>query len=227
MSKEIRRVAVLDDSPADLEMTVFAVEDAGYEAIVVEAPSSIDDALRRVRESDVDGVVTDHELSWGTHAAFNGAEFAVRCYAEQIPAVLVTGWLADVSTTIRTHRREVPSLVLRNDLDGAGLRRAFEVVQHELEDRPDPARQPHSALIRVLRVNEPSQQVDVVVAQWNPRLKVSLPATLFTRDLSDLSSLPLRILRGQVNTGAENADDLYFSDMEDAGPVRADDEFLK
>jgi CheY-like chemotaxis protein len=221
----IQTVAVLDDNQDDLEMTAMAVEAAGFEVYVLPTMSSIDEALTEIR-AHAQALVSDHNLAWGDGASFTGAALVSRCYGEGIPAVLVTGYMMDSHTSIREFRRGVPELVSRSDLDGDRLREALVSAFSELSDQPPRERVPHRALVRVDRVNPDARQLDVVIPQWDPRSKVSMPATLIDPSLvpEDLNALVERRFIAKVNTGAEDENDLYFEQFEDAGPVPDDEE---
>jgi CheY-like chemotaxis protein len=210
---EILTVALLDDNDDDREMMVMAIEDAGYQVLVVELGQSIDDVVKLVR-SHAQALVSDHQLEWAQGASYRGAELVNRCYSERIPAVLVTGYMMDTHTIIREYRRGIPRLVPRNELDGERLREAILAAQLETLDRPDQSREPHLALFRVDRVNAESGQVDVVVPQWNPHLRVPIPQRLLP--VAHGGRLEDRRFLAQVNTGAATEGDLYFHEIQPA-----------
>lgn len=220
----IRTIAVLDDNDADLELTVMAVEAAGFKPLPLHPRSSIEETFAEIRAS-AQALVSDHNLTWGQHASFNGAELVDRCYHARFPAVLVTGYIIDSTSSIREFRRGVPELISRSDLDGERLLEALERTEGELADRPPHDRIPRTSLVRIDRVDSRSGQIDVVVPQWDPLVKVSMPRSLLDPGLRNSHDLVGKRLFGQVNTGAERQEDLFFDGLHDAGEVPPDEEF--
>lgn len=222
LENPVLTVAVLDDNDDDREMTIMAVEAAGFLPFVMSAPNSLEEAVREIK-SRAQALVSDHNLEWGEGADFNGAQIVSRCYQEGIPAVLVTGYMIESNFSIREFRHQVPELVSRSDLDGDRLRSAIESAQAELSDRPARSRIPRLALVRVDRVKEDAKQLDVVVPQWNPREKVSIPASILDVPLpAKLGDLVDRRFFAQVNTGAEKASELFFTNFKEAAAVPDD-----
>ena len=217
---EIRRVAVVDDSEDDRELIVWALEEAGFVPIVIADVVSVDEAVRQVQES-ADAIVCDHQLRWGDFATFDGAELVARCFEMQIPAVLVTAYVMDADVSIRMHRRHISGLVPRDQLDGGRLAAELGASQQELEDSPPRGRVPWRTLLRVVRVRDGGSDpmVDVVIPQWNPHRNVSFPLRLLALDTERAAELEGRRFIAHVNTGADEAADLYFEGFEDAGGV--------
>lgn len=214
----LRVVAVLDDIDEDRDMTIMAVLAAGFDAVEMPPQTSVDSAIGWIRQN-AEALVTDHNLQWGDAAPFTGAELARRCNESSIPAVLVTGYTADTRTSIREHRRGVPELIRRNELDGDAFYRALQAVFAEVTDRPSPERAPRHAVVRIDRVNAEAKQLDVVVSQWDPHVKVSIPMGLLGDSLpADTADLVDRRYFAIVNSGAEREEDLYFDEFVDAGP---------
>lgn len=223
---ELQTVANLDDVEDDREMTTFAIQAAGFVPITMPPMPNVDKALGWMK-LNAQALVSDHNLRWGNAAPFSGAELARRCNNEGIPAVLVTGYVSDTLTSIREHRRGVPEVVLRAELDGDRLSHALEAVCDELGTGPPKRREPRRALVRVDRVNPGTQQIDVVISQWDPRIKVSLPARMLgPHNLPDnLEALIDRRFFAIVNTGAEAEQELYFDQFEEA-PDEPDEDAL-
>ncbi len=221
----VETVAVLDDNKDDREMTVMAVEAAGFRVFVLESMDSVDEALSQIREH-AQALVSDHHLEWADGAPFTGAEIVSRCYQEGIPAVLVTGYMTDSNSSIRCFRRGVPELVSRSDLDGDRLAAAIHTASSELLDSPTREREPHRALVRVDRVNPDTRQLDVVVPQWDPHMKIAIPGAILgdAAEQDDLAGLKGARFLGVVNTGAAEIADLYFDDLQPAPDVPDDSE---
>lgn len=223
----IRQVAVIDDNPDDLEITMWAVEEAGFEPVPITAVDSIDDAIRKIKKV-AQALVCDHQLRWGNYADFDGAELAARCFENGIPVVLVTAFVMDSDASIRLHRRNIPGLVPRNELDGDSIYRALSACAQEMSDMPPRERVPWPALVRVMRVRgeASSTMLDVVVPQWNPHLYVSLPLSNLTGDVTvgEPEDLVGRRFFASINTGAKDDADLFFADFEEAGDVPGDDD---
>ena len=59
----VETVAVLDDNKDDREMTVMAVEAAGFRVFVLESMDSVDEALSQIRKH-AQALVSDHHLEW-------------------------------------------------------------------------------------------------------------------------------------------------------------------
>jgi len=224
----VHKVAVVDDNPDDRELLVWAVEEAGFEPVIIDSvPSDIDATVIRLR-SVADGLVCDHQLRWGNFAQFDGAELAARCFSARLPTVLVTAFLMDSDASIRVHRRRIPGFVPRAEVDGDSLHRALTMCVDELSDSPHRERVPWPALVRVQRVSvgPDGTVLDVVVPQWNPRLYVRIPLSSLTTGVivEDPSLLVGRRFLAKVNTAAETEADLYFEDFEDAGEVPSEEE---
>lgn len=74
----------------------------------------------------------------------------------------------------------------------------------------------HRNLVRVVDVSEESNEkvVDVIIPGWNPNRVVQLPLSLICEWISNFEPEIGTRLIANVNSGAENPEDLYFTDFE-------------
>ena len=140
-----------------------------------------------------------------------------------MPSVLITQFTeTDADTTIRLHRKLIPSLLKRADCTVESLEAGIIQCQAELDGNIASTRKPYRALLRITNfTNSDSRNVvDAFVPSWNPHSSVRFPTDLITDpsiteriENHPFPSSPIHLF-AQVNIGAENAEDLFFDQFE-------------
>ena len=92
--------------------------------------------------------------------------------------------------------------------------------------KPSPTKRLFSSLISIVGVRnlDTDKVVDVVVISWNPYRTITLPISLFPRDLQEKLDRDVW-LRARVNIGAKEVEDLIFEEIELAPEPKINDRF--
>ncbi len=226
----LRRVAIIDDASDGRTLMAWTLSGIGFHPYKLEERYNfVEDMVQEVK-ANADLAVCDHFLQPGGYAAFVGAEPVAQLYKEKIPAVLISRFLdQDIATEIRPLRQWIPRM-LRPDIatNPAQIAQSLEDCFNELQGEFAPDRIACRTLIRVERSGPGRrlQYYDVIVPSWNADHSVRLKAT----------QIPTQIRRGldvgdyfiaKVNTGAHQAEDLFFEDFEPAPAPLTEEELVQ
>lgn len=213
-----KRTWILDDDPDSRTSLALLAGHVGMSAKpVASAPLSADAFVKAVKADD-GMVITDLRLSesW-PGLSFDGAEIASLCYRQGIPAVLVSHFAeVDSDSVIRPHRRNIPSVVPADEIDGTVLSGALKLCRDEISGTFARSRRPWRALVRVEEVGRTigdTTLVGVVVPEWHPHELVRLPISMMPAELRAKVTPGMRCF-ASVNTDAESRAELFFDEWE-------------
>lgn len=220
-------VGIIDDDASDAEVRKYQVEEAGGKPFVFhEGFSSVGDLITRVQQAGVEGVICDHRLKIRHYAPFNGAEAVARLFDLKIPAVLISKYAQiDVEAEIRPYREKIPVLLSKDDVDPDSLFSALSRCKSELAGTVPLSRRPRRTLVRVDEVAKERGIVDVFIPAWNPNQAVRIPLSIIPVKYQHDVKADDRFY-AQVNTDAENAEELFFRDFEAAPKVDEKDDIF-
>jgi CheY-like chemotaxis protein len=220
----IHRVAVVDDDPSQADVMSELVRDAGYEPIILGPRfEGIEDLVATVRDN-ADAAICDHRLRPRGFASFDGAAAVASLIDARIPSLLVTQYIdMDAGVSIRRWRHRVPVLLSRDDADPERIVQGFGDCVREIRGEHLSGRRPWRVLIHVDETREESgeQVVDAHIPSWNPHEAVRFPAALLQPLKVNL--VPGTLLFAEVNIGAEQPEDLYFTHFELAAEPESED----
>jgi hypothetical protein len=211
------KIVIIDDEKDFAETAAWEVEDAGYEPIlIVGSFKEIDDLVSQIPE-DTYGVLCDHRLGKSGFASFYGSELVAALYDRKIPALLDTQFYdMDSDISIRKHRHKIPILLNKDNIDASSIKAGIKVCLLEFYGNVASDRKPYRNIVRLVDVNKESGEevVDAIIPSWNPRKAVRLPSSLIHEWILDFQPEIGTRLIANVNTGAENPEDLYFTNFE-------------
>jgi CheY-like chemotaxis protein len=217
---QIERIAIVDDDKGARESLAEMLELVGFKPFIVENSFTEIEALVQYIQENSQAVICDHRLSDRGLAPFTGSELMPSLYTNQFPSILMTQYTEiDVNDSIRKYRDKIPVVLEREklvDLDTIAdrINKGFETCSQEFQGIMSASRRPHRTLIHITNIT--SSFVDVFVPSWNPYCAVRFPVSQIPDELLSIVQLQLNQreeawLFARVNTGAEKADDLYFT----------------
>jgi hypothetical protein len=210
-----RVVAIVDDNERMRERFADFVRAKGFEPFVFEGRlNSVSSLVSEAKRQGAVYAVCDHRLFERNYATFFGAEAVAGFYDSHLIApLLVTGYEnADSETTIRVHRRKIPSLLHSRDVTPDTIANGLNAARLEtIEGLLPPEREPCPAIMSVTDLLPQTRDtlVRVIVAQWRPDAEVGFPLSM----IPDAMRCHVRagsLLRAEINVDAARAEDLYF-----------------
>jgi CheY-like chemotaxis protein len=224
----VRRLAIVDDDPDTAEITSWQVQDAGYEPVVFPGRAVADpEELTSWVSLSAEGAICDHRLMARGFANFFGARVVSELFGEQhVPAILVTQYVdMDQDVSIRRWRRNIPVLLSRDEANAETIRHGIEMCMAELNGNIPSSRKPYRTLVYVDALGDESNEpiMDVIIPSWNNHHAVRLPQTLVPAEMQDNIRAGTWLF-ADVNIGARESQDLFFTDFEPA-PEPSDNAF--
>lgn len=231
------KIAIVDDEQLARETLAETLQLVGFDTFIVEVEESLTDvnALAEHIQANAQAVICDHRLSDHGFAQFTGAELMPSLYNKQFPSLLITQYTdRDINDSIRKYRDKIPIVLERDelvdiydiDIIGDKIKRGFETCSQEFQHIMSSVRRPHRTFVQIVRIS--NGLVDAFVPSWNPYHAVSFPVSLIPDEFS--SNIESRLKQKEdtwliacVNTGAEEADDLYFTKFEAAPELDEND----
>jgi CheY-like chemotaxis protein len=234
---QFKKVAIIDDDPSARETFAEMLELSGFEPLLIEKPfTKVEELVWFIQQNNSEAVICDHRLSNHAFAPFKGSELMGELYNQKIPSILVTQYTeTDINVSIRRYRDKIPVLLERDDLVDIDIfnetiPKGFEVCSQEFNGIMSSSRRGHRTLIDIVAINTDSGEevAEVFVPSWNPYHAVRFPTSEIPEDL--LTQVKLCIEQKQeaclfayVNTGANKADELYFTRFETAPELNEND----
>lgn len=215
----IHRVAIIDDDYTQAETTALKIEEANFEPEIIRAEhpfKQLEDLAAEVVRTGSQAAVCDHRLTPQGFATFNGAPFVALLYDKKVPSVLITTYDMDVDVSIRKCRHKIPVLLDRDAAtDPDIIRQGLLESARELQGDLSIDRRPHRSLVRVTNIDTESNEpvLDVIIPSWNPKRAVRFPLSLVGWSIQNDVRQGTRLF-AQVNIGAEDPQELYFTDFE-------------
>lgn len=224
-STNIQRIAIVDDDKDAVDVAIWQVEDAGFEAFVVEKSfQEVNDLALYIMEN-AQGALCDHRLAQYALAPFPGSKLVAALYDKKIPSILITQYVeTDTAVSIRMYRQKIPVLLSRDEANASTIKKGIEDCVSELNGRVPSTRRAHRTLLNIIDITHDSEKevVDVIVPGWNPHRAVRFPTLLIPEELHAVLK-PDGWLFARINTGAEKAEDLFFDQFEIAPELDDDD----
>jgi hypothetical protein len=211
--ESIQRVAIIDDSVEARATYAYAMVDANVAPLDQPGPlPQLDDYVTSLARI-ADAALCDYHMAVHDYSNFDGAKLAAACYQSRFPVVLCTKWERAHLEHIRMYRRWIPSLLKPADLKPERFLAALDTVLEELNEGPRQERRPWHALVRVAEVDADAGRAYVQLPGWHSDEVIGLSIGALPAELQPLLA-PESRHHAEVNLGAEDADDLYFSDWE-------------
>lgn len=220
LQKSKGKIVVIDDEKDFAELAAEDIEEAGYEPILIVEGfyNSVTDLILEIPR-DVSAVLCDQRLRKTGFANFDGSDLLANLYDRKIPAILNTQHYDDMDVPIRKHRRKIPILLSKDiGLDEATIDLGIKTCLAEFQGAFSNERKPYRNILRIVDIDEKYREevVDVVIPGWNPDVSVPLPLAIIREWLIEFEPRIGTRLIACVNSGAENPEDLYFTDFEAA-----------
>lgn len=212
------KIVIIDDEKDFAETAAWEIEDAGYEPILIIEGSfkEIDDLILQIPK-DAYGVLCDHRLGKSGLANFYGSDLVASLYDQKIPALLGTQFYdVDSDVSIRKHRHKIPVLLNKDNVDSSSIKAGMKICLLEFDGNVASDRKPYRNIVRLVDVDQESGEevVDVIIPGWNLHKAVRLPSSLIREWILEFEPKLGTRLIANVNTGAENPEDLYFTNFE-------------
>jgi CheY-like chemotaxis protein len=210
---EINRVLVLDDDRAARASMSYALTEAGTEAVMEEGPIQSVDAFLASVAKRADAVFSDYRLKPLNYARFQGDELVSACTRSRMPAVLCSTY-ADMHIMVnRQFMRFIPVILRTTNPGPEQIEDALRRCAAEIAGNIPPSRKPWRTLVRVHEVDTARGYCCVVVPAWDAEQKIPISLESITPAVRGLFRAGKRV-HAQVNTGAENHQDLFFDQWE-------------
>lgn len=214
------KIVIIDDDKDFAKAAAWEVEDAGYEPFLIVEGSfkGINDLVSKIPE-DTYGVLCDHRLGRSGLASFYGSDLVAALYDRKIPALLDTQFYdMDSDVSIRKHRHKIPVLLNKDNVDASTIETGIRICLLEFGGTVSSSRKAYRNILRIVDVNQESGEevVDVIISSWNLYKAVRMPISLIREWILDFQPDIGTRLIASINTGAENPEDLYFTDFEKA-----------
>jgi hypothetical protein len=217
LGQSISRVKIIDDDPTARKAMAFTVADADLQPLPDDGPLPQLRKFVALAKQNVDAVICDHRLK-GQYARFNGAEAVAELYKAACPSVLCTRWsVADIDA-IRQYIRYIPALISSDDVNPETIASGLARCVREFRNEPVQSRKAWRTLVRVESV-EPSLKPPlfyVAIPGWDSKEIIRLPLDLVPHNCRRRIKPGFRFF-AKVNKGAEQAEDLFFTDFEFPG----------
>jgi hypothetical protein len=233
------KVAIIDDEEQSRETLAETLQLIGFEPFIVKDTFTEVRDLSTYIQKNAQAVICDHRLSDRGLAPFTGAELMPHLYRDKIPSLLITQYAeTDINVSIRKYRESIPIVIGRDDLvelydlDRISFKfqKSFETCSQEFQGIMSSIRRPHRTLINIVDITTDSGEdvVEVFIPSWNPYRAVRFPISQIPEEIvvtvkNSLDRKEEACLFACVNTGAEKADDLYFTRFEIAPELDEND----
>ena len=211
--RQIQRIQIVDDDPYVRESHKELVED--MELLPVNGQArlpNLDQFILDVQQN-ADAAICDHHLTPRQYASFKGAEAVATLYHQRFPAILCTKYEEANLDEIRPFRRQIPVLLTPSELNLQSVRKGFEICVEEFNNNYLPSRRPWRTLIRVDDADNVFAYL--IVPAWNPQRVVRLLLSEIPTIIRQRIESGQERFHAKVNIGAEQAEDLYFTDWEE------------
>jgi hypothetical protein len=211
------KIVIIDDEKDFAETAAWEVEYAGYDPFLIIDGSfnKIDDLVSQIPE-DTYGVLCDHRLGKSGLASFYGSDLVAALYDRKIPALLDTQFYdMDSDVSIRKQRHKIPVLLNKDNVVASTIEEGMKICLLELNGNVSSDRKSYKNIVRIIDIDQKSheQVVDVIIPSWNPYKAVRLPSSLIREWILDFQPTKGVRLIANVNSGAQNPEDLYFTNF--------------
>jgi hypothetical protein len=219
------KIVVIDDEKDFAKTVEWEIEEAGYEPFPI-----VDGSFKEISEliscipQDTYAVLCDHRLSKSGLADFYGSDLVAALYDLKIPALLDTQFYdMDNDVSIRKCRHKIPVLLNKDNVSASTIEEGIQFCLSELNGNFSSNRKSYRNIVRIIDLSKESEEdvVDVIIPSWNHNKAVRLPSSLIREWILEFEPVIGTRLIANVNSGARNPEDLYFTNFEIA-PVPED-----
>lgn len=209
---QIDRIHIIDDDEESRQVLEYTVADTDVMPVIQN--ERIDNLSNYLNEfiGHQDAVVSDHHLKKKNYFPVNGAEVIFQCYKRRIPSVLVTKYEQAEIVEIRKRRRNIPVILNPDEFDPETLLYGLSTCINEFKGVVLPERKLWRTLIQVDDVSENSNFF-IIIPSWNPQETISINKSELPPEISSIIKPDMR-LHARANIGADNVNDLFFTDWE-------------
>lgn len=214
-------VAVVDDDETERFLLSDDLRNWGYQVESFKGSyANVPALIREIKAKRSDFVICDNHLQQAGYAGFFGAEAVVDLNQSGIPSILVTQHQDTDATRLKKWRAKLPVILDKNNINQRIVELAFEKCIAEVNGTIAPDRLPVRVLVEVDAIFD--NEVIVFVDSWALRESISFPLNLL--DHLDKNVITVgTLLLADVNIGATNRRDLFFSNFELAPEPDSDD----
>lgn len=214
--KEIRRIHVIDDDPDVRSAYLEYVSDMNVEGVDVSNSIQDIDAFFNTIDSQHDGIICDYQLTGKKYSAHNGDVYGKAAYERHIPFILSSHFQP---LSLNGQRRYIPKAVAADDFGIEIVKEAFQLCVQEFGGTFSSQRLPVRTLVRIegMQPYGTSYQLNVVVPNWHPHtgIQILIDSTAIPdldRIRTEIESVGEARLTAEVNTGAEDSAELFFTE---------------
>ncbi|WP_124778920.1 MULTISPECIES: hypothetical protein [Micromonospora] len=216
LSRQLSRVAIVDDQPESRKSYSYTVEDAELEPVAEDGPlGSLDDYLRSRHISQyADAALCDYRLGGRAYASFSGAQLVARWYKENFPALLCTRWEKAQIEHIRPYRRWIPVLMTPDELTVDTLMDGLKECLFELNGNFRPHRRPWRTQVHFLSKDDDQRNTYFAeIPGWERNDVIRVSLTDLPQEVATMVRDDWRC-HARANLGAESPEELYLCDWE-------------
>jgi hypothetical protein len=215
-----QKIVIIDDEEDGRDSAEWAVEDAGYEPVVIDDDhfSHVDELISKI-PPDAGAVLCDQRLRKTGFASFDGSDLLAKLYDLKMPAILNTQHYDDMDVPLRKNRHKIPVLISKDSsLDRSILDAGIETCLAEFHGKFTNERMPYRNVIRVVDFDAKYKEevLDVIIPGWNPNISVPLPSSIVREWIDNFHPKIGTRLIAKVNSCATKPEDLYFTEFEAA-----------
>ena len=217
--KRNNKIVVIDDQEDFVSAFVWEIEDAGYEPVPIVVDGSFEkiDELISCIPTDTYAVLCDHRLGKSGFAGLYGSDLVAALYDKKLPALLNTQFYdMDSDVSIRKCRHKIPVLLNKDNVFASTIKEGIKSCLSELNGNFSTNRKSYRNIVRIVDISKESCEdvVDVIIPSWNPNKAVRLPSSLIREWILEFEPVIGTRFIANVNSGAKNPEDLYFTNFE-------------
>jgi hypothetical protein len=217
LTQGISRIALVDDAQEDLELQSIQLLRVGLMPLPITTMfGSVNELVEEIISS-AQAAICDHFLQQGGYGFF-GAEAVAQLYDRKFPAILVSQFVEqDYDVSIRAYRNKIPVVLRKKQINPETITSGLNICLRELRQDILPSRRSCRALLQVTRLDLEGNAnvIDVIIPSWDLQCPVRFPISLIPANLRCYLAVG-NYLIANVNTGADNQEELFFTDFEAA-----------
>jgi len=222
------KIVVIDDQQDFVSAFEWEIEEAGYEPF----PIVVDGSFENITEiiscipPDTYAVLCDHRLGKHGFDGLYGSDLVAALYDQKLPAILNTQFYdIDTDVSIRKYRHKIPVLLNKDNVFASTIKEGIKSCLSELNGTFSTNRKSYRNIVRIVDISKESREdvVDVIIPSWNPNKAVRLPSSLIREWILEFEPVIGTRLIANVNSGAKNPEDLYFTNFEIAPSPEANE----
>ena len=211
-NQQVESIAIIDDQANARQSMSEIVKDAELNPYLVENRLDSITELVGLFPQKVQALILDYNLGVSNYAPFNGAEAIAELYKNRIPALLVTNYSEAEVDHFRIYRNHIPVIYNSGDFNPENIEEGIRIFLDEVNEQYSQSRKPFRTFFRIVELDRSRQFVFVIIPSWDPFRTVRVPYEVFGKLQSKIEKNSRFF--AQINIGAENHDELYFTQIE-------------